>query len=97
MHVFASTRVQMFVYPTASVAMPCLRPRPSRGKQKRAFHVGKMGMDVDAVSCTEKQKCSFRLNEMIVWMRTDRGRYAERRTSTRTWTVRKRCRLSGPK
>eukprot|EP00974_Lingulodinium_polyedra_P030138 2902051-Lingulodinium_polyedra.AAC.1 len=49
MHVFMSTRVKMLGYPTASVAMPCLRPRPMRGKQKRAFHDDKMGMDVDAV------------------------------------------------
>eukprot|EP00974_Lingulodinium_polyedra_P027655 2672313-Lingulodinium_polyedra.AAC.1 len=38
MHVFMSTRVNMCVYPTASVTMPCLRPRPIKGTQKRAFH-----------------------------------------------------------
>eukprot|EP00974_Lingulodinium_polyedra_P045308 4345267-Lingulodinium_polyedra.AAC.1 len=39
----------MLAYPTASVAMPRLRPRPNQQKQKRAFHADKMGMDVDAI------------------------------------------------
>eukprot|EP00974_Lingulodinium_polyedra_P131491 11217949-Lingulodinium_polyedra.AAC.1 len=42
----------MLVYPTASVTMPCLRPRPIRGKQTRAFHTDNMGMDVDAIGMT---------------------------------------------
>eukprot|EP00974_Lingulodinium_polyedra_P096385 9343754-Lingulodinium_polyedra.AAC.1 len=31
---------------------------------------------------------------MSVWTRVDRGRYAERTTSTQKWTVRERTRLA---
>eukprot|EP00974_Lingulodinium_polyedra_P085628 8291970-Lingulodinium_polyedra.AAC.1 len=55
----------MFVYPSASVAMPCLRPRPIRGTQKRVFHVDKMGMDVDAVGMPA-QSLMHRKAEMLV-------------------------------
>eukprot|EP00974_Lingulodinium_polyedra_P095857 9291599-Lingulodinium_polyedra.AAC.1 len=61
----------MCVYPIASVAMLCLRPRPSRGKQKPAFHVDEIGMDVDAVGMamrslmrrTSEMRVSPRRNE----------------------------------
>eukprot|EP00974_Lingulodinium_polyedra_P094097 9118249-Lingulodinium_polyedra.AAC.1 len=42
-------------------------------------------MDVDAVGMAaqslmhRKAECPFRLDEMSVWTRVDRGRYAERR------------------
>eukprot|EP00974_Lingulodinium_polyedra_P090235 8751553-Lingulodinium_polyedra.AAC.1 len=62
----------MLVYPSASVAMPRLRPRPHQEKPKRAFRPGKMGMGVDAIGLTAeshihgKWKCTFRLDEMLV-------------------------------
>eukprot|EP00974_Lingulodinium_polyedra_P085763 8304850-Lingulodinium_polyedra.AAC.1 len=55
----------MLVYPTASVAMLCLRPRPIRGKQKRALHADNIGMDVDAVGMAARS-LMHRKSEMLV-------------------------------
>eukprot|EP00974_Lingulodinium_polyedra_P052096 5012473-Lingulodinium_polyedra.AAC.1 len=47
--VFMGTRVKMRVYPTASVAMPRLRPRLNQEKAKTCVPRWQMGVDVDAV------------------------------------------------
>eukprot|EP00974_Lingulodinium_polyedra_P109170 10563178-Lingulodinium_polyedra.AAC.1 len=62
----------MLAYPTASVAMPRLRPHPIRENaktcvpQRQKGHGHRRSRYDRAKAHAQKQKCSFRFNEMIV-------------------------------
>eukprot|EP00974_Lingulodinium_polyedra_P073687 7134957-Lingulodinium_polyedra.AAC.1 len=63
----------MRVYPSAAVAMPHLRPRPNPEKTKTCIPPRQkwtwtwtQSVWPRRVSSTAKQKCAYRLDEMIV-------------------------------
>ena len=67
-HVLINSSVNVFLCATASVAMPCLRPRPNERKRKCAFYGGETGMDADADRISEHDRMEKR-SKMCVWPR----------------------------
>ena len=67
-HVLINSNVNMFLCPTASVAMPvCVRVQMNE-KRKCAFYGGETGMDADAVRISEHDRMEKR-SQMCIWPR----------------------------